>query len=181
MDHTQDFKTLNEKIGAVSKKVDILAEALIAGTELTNEKEQELLDLQHHRDTTVGLWAFDRDPDDLVSKYIENGNANLEDHDTVVLDDFVTFLKKVYFFQIKDAKPPEEIKDTADSNFLRKTPPADIPGDPTEQSETPGLTPGMEEETKTDNPDSDPAADQAGLSAEASAQAGGGNEPDKSA
>jgi len=34
-----------------------------------NQFEKEHKDLQHHKDTTVGLWALDRDPKKLLQEF----------------------------------------------------------------------------------------------------------------
>lgn len=71
--------------------------------------EKYVKDLQHHKDTTVGLWAFDCDPKELLNKFnnsqsdshsIERGEWEqlLEDWNKYVNDENVV---KSPFFQIK--------------------------------------------------------------------------------
>lgn len=45
-------------------------------------------DLQHHKDTTVGLWAFDCDPKELLSKF----NASQSDAHSIECGEFEQLL-----------------------------------------------------------------------------------------
>lgn len=95
----------NEDIS--TKDIEINAEA--AKQLMEDYRNDQLKELQHHKDTTVGLWAIDFDPKDLINRFISSQSDAcslvVEDADSL-REDWEKFIdnknyNKSPFFQIQ--------------------------------------------------------------------------------